>query len=92
MCNPEVATLAEDLLKSLANLDEMLKGMEKEKIIDPHVGSQESEPAEECPYCIKNGSYVRVSDDSMKAWIFLYPPKAGDDYYSHDTIMQYSPF
>lgn len=81
--------MAEDLLKSLANLDEMLKGMEKEKIIDPHVGSQESEPAEECPYCIKNGSYVRVSDDSMKAWIFLYPPKAGDDYYSHDTIMQF---
>ena len=40
MCNPEVATLVEDLLKSLANLDEMLKGMEKEKIIDPHVGSQ----------------------------------------------------
>ena len=31
----EVTTLAEDLLKSLANLDEMLKGMEKEKLLDP---------------------------------------------------------
>ena len=90
MCNPEVATLAEDLLKSLASLDEMLKGMEKEKkIIDPHIGAAEAEPLEECPYCIKNGSYVRVSDDSMKAWILLYPPKAGDDFYSHDLIMQF---
>ena len=81
--------MAEDLLKSLANLDEMLKGMEKEKIIDPHIGSVEAEPVEECPYCIKNGSYVRVADDAMKAWLYLSPPKKGDKDFDRDIIMQF---
>ena len=80
--------MAEDLLKSLASLDEMLKEMGKEKILDPHEGTPE-QLEKESPFCIKNGSYVHVSEDGMKAWIFLYPPKEGGEPYSRDLIMQF---
>lgn len=84
--------LATDLNKSLAELEEMLKGISLEKPIDPH-NEAEPEPVptvdENCPYCIKNGSFVRISPDKMSAWIYLHEPLAGEDFYSMDLVMQF---
>ena len=79
--------MADDLMKSLADLDEMLKGLGQEKMLDPHEGIEDRE--EECPYCIKNGSYVRVAEDGMQAWLYLYAPGEGKEPYSRDLIMQF---
>ena len=81
--------MADDLLKSLASLDEMLKEMGKESIMDPHLGDMTAELEEECPYCIKNGSYVRIQEDGMKAWLYLKAPKDGEEHFSHSLIMQF---
>ncbi len=85
--------MAEDLLRSLANLEEMLKDMSSQGLINPHLDKEESREKEievdNSPYCIKNGSYVRIEDDCMKAWIYLNPPKKGEDFYSPDLIREF---
>lgn len=43
----------------------------------------------EAPPIIGNGAYVRVDDDGMQAWIFLNPPKEGEDFYSKEKIMDF---
>lgn len=82
----------EDLMKSLDELNKMLKGMNLEKPISPHV-QKEEEPFEEnndgIDYCIKNGAYVRVSEDGMQAWIYLNPPKEGEGFYTKAQIMEF---
>ncbi len=40
-------------------------------------------------YCIKNGSYVRIADDAMTAWIMLKNPAQGEAFYSKELIMQF---
>ena len=50
-------------------------------------GNEPEEP--ECPFCIKNGSYVTVEPDAMTAKIFLVPPTEKEDFYSVETIMQF---
>lgn len=83
--------MSEDLAKSLSELDRMLKETLIEKPIAPHLDPNEGlqNAAEDCPYCIKNGSYLRISDDKMKAWIFLNTPAPGEDFYSYQTIMEF---
>ena len=81
--------MADDLLKSLASLDEMLKEMGKETVIDPHLGDSLAPTEEECPYCIKNGSYVRVQEDGMRAWLYLKAPAEGEPKFSRSLIMQF---
>lgn len=87
--------MAEDLMKALSNLEEMLKEIPQDQLIKPHLEEGEVNSEVEAPkeeennHCIKNGSYVRVEDDCMKAWIYLNPPKQGEDYYSRDLIMQF---
>ena len=92
----EVRILAEDLMKALNNLEEMLKDIPQDQLIKPHLDESEipaespKAEAEESNYCIKNGAYVRVEDNCMKAWLYLNPPKKGEDFYSRDLIMSTS--
>jgi len=81
--------MAEDLLKSLAELDEMLKEMPKEGLISPHEGSDGEDSENAKKFCIGNGSYVRIDDDGMTAWLYLNPPAEGEDFYSRDLIVQF---
>ena len=82
-------------MKALSNLEEMLKEIPQDQLIKPHLDEGEVNPEVEAPkeeentHCIKNGAYVRVEDDCMKAWLYLNPPKQGEDYYSRDLIMQF---
>lgn len=80
--------MADDLMKSLAELDMMLKSLPKEPapMVDPHNNGQEEEDS---PYCIKNGAYLKISEDKMNAWIYLNPPKEGEPFYSKVEIMKF---
>lgn len=79
--------MAADLLQSLAELEKMLKDMSNEGLIDPHLSSDSDD--ENSPYCIKNGAYVRVDEDGMKAWLYLNPPKEGEKFYSRSDIVEF---
>ena len=81
--------MSQDLMQSLAELESMLKDMSHEAPIDPHLDHQDSEEDDESPYCIKNGAYVRVEDDGMRAWIYLNPPKDGTSFYKKSEIMEF---
>lgn len=83
--------MAEDLFKSLANIESMLKDLANEKPLEPHGENPDvvAQREAESPYCIKNGAYIRVEDDGMKAWIFLNPPREGEDFYTKDQIYQF---
>lgn len=84
--------MAGDLLASLEDLELTLKEMKTDTIIAPHeesVPDVSPEETEASPYCIKNGSYVKISQDNMQAWVCLYPPKEGEDYYDRDLIVQF---
>lgn len=80
--------MAEELIKSLAKLDDMIKDMSKENAVVPHE-EPSGENAQENNFCIKNGAYVRVADDAMVAWIYLNPPKEGEAFYSRSDIVQF---
>ncbi len=84
----------ESLITSLNNLEVLLKEMSLDKIIEPHDAPgevHEEEPAaeEKNPFCIGNGAYVRTEDKGMTAYLYLNPPKVGEEFYSKELIMQF---
>lgn len=82
--------MAEDLLKSLQNLENMLSDLSGEGLAKPHLDSDEipiTEP--ESPYCIKHGAYAKITEDCMQAWVFLPEPRKDEDFYSKDVVMQF---
>lgn len=81
--------MATDLMQSLAELEKLLKDMSTEGLIDPHLSEPEEDPDANNPYCIKNGAYVRVEEDGMKAWIYLNPPRDGEKFYSRSDIVEF---
>lgn len=82
--------MAEDLLKSLQNLENMLSDLAGESLAKPHLDADEMPITEpDSPYCIKHGAYAKVTEDCMEAWVFLPEPHKGEDYYSKETIMQF---
>ncbi len=81
--------MTQDLLQSMDELNKLLEGIPHEELIQPHLDPAESPDAAECPYNIKNGSYLRVEDDNMKAWLYLKPPKAGENDFSRDEIVEF---
>ena len=40
-------------------------------------------------YCISNGSYVRVEEDEMTAWLYLRRPQQGQPPFSRSAIVQF---
>lgn len=56
--------------------------------IAPH-GETVVEEYEENDHCIKNGAYIRLSDDNMIAWIYLNPPKEGESFYTKSQIIEF---
>lgn len=70
-------------MQSLAELDAMLESMTKEQVLKE---AKES-TREKKEYCIRNGSYVRVSDDGMSAWIYLVPPGEDEEIFSRGRIV-----
>lgn len=84
--------MAGDLLASLEDLEFLLKEMKTDTIIAPHeevVPDVSQDEIDDSPYCIKNGSYVKISQDNMQAWVCLYPPKKGQDFYDRDLILKF---
>lgn len=83
--------MAEELMKSLANLENMLKDIsESESPIEPHaVAVEENKSETENKFSIGNGAYVRIEDDRMKAWIYLNPPKEGEGFYGREEILKF---
>lgn len=81
--------MAGDLLSTLASLDEMLKDISKEGLLQPHNTPVAENDDDESPYSIKNGAYVRVDEDGMAAWIYLNPPKEGEKFYSRSEIVDF---
>ncbi len=75
-----------DIMQSIAELDEMVKSLKQDKLVDPHRDERFDDEEEESAFSIKHGAYVRVSDDSMRAWVWLNPPGDGEDYYSRSLI------
>ena len=75
---------------TLNELEEVLRSIGKPGSgpVSPHNSAQPLEE-EDSIYCIKNGAYVRVSDDRMSAWIYLNPPRPGEDHYSKNLIYQF---
>lgn len=49
--------------------------------------AKEAEPQKE--FTIKNGAYIRVSEDNMTAWIYLNPPLPGEKFYSVSDIYDF---
>ena len=81
--------MEKDIMQSIAELDAMVKGLKQDKPVDPHATYASEEADEDNTYSIKNGAYVRVSEDSMKAWLYLNPPKPGEDHYSRSLIKSF---
>ena len=75
---------------TLNELEEVLRsiGNPGSGPVAPHNSAQPLEE-EVSIYCIKNGAYGRVSDDRMSAWIYLNPPRPGEDHYSKNLIYQF---
>ncbi|MCR5278708.1 MAG: FapA family protein [Lachnospiraceae bacterium] len=82
-----------DMLKSIEEIKKMLDDLKKEEALVLHESAKpaapEPEPEEDSKFCIKNGAYIRISEDKMEAWIYLNPPKQGESFYSRDLIMQF---
>ena len=75
---------------TLNELEEVLRsiGNAGSEPVSPHVNPARADD-EDSIYCIKNGAYVRISEDRMSAWIYLNPPKPGEDHYSKNLIYQF---
>ena len=80
-----------DMLKSIEEIKKMLDDLKAEEqlVLHNEPAPATPEPVEESKYCIGNGAYVKVSDDKMQAWIYLNPPKEGEDFYSRDLILKF---
>ncbi len=82
--------VAEDVVKSIEEIKKMLEGLQKEeKLLAHRPAAPEKEAEDDSPYCIKNGAYIKTSDDGMKAWIYLNPPKPGEDFYDSNRINEF---
>ena len=66
---------------TLNELEEVLRsiGNAGSEPVSPHVNPARADD-EDSIYCIKNGAYVRISEDRMSAWIYLNPPKPGEGF------------
>ena len=75
---------------TLEELNEVLEkiGTNGRGPIAPH-GETVVEEYEENNHCIKNGAYIRLSDDNMIAWIYLNPPKEGESFYTKSQIIEF---
>jgi len=71
--------MSSDLKKSLAQLEKLIERLEIEV-----PGKKETSS-----FCIKNGSYVVVSEDSMTARLCLKTPVYGEKFYSEELIMEF---
>lgn len=83
--------MAKDLLKSLAELENMLHSMEKEegtKAILENLSVDENALNEDTNV-VRMGSYVRVSEDCMHAWVYLNAPVEGVKDYTRWEIVQF---
>lgn len=82
-----------DMLKSIEEIKKMLDDLKaEENLLKPDHSSKAdaSRPVEDnSTYCIKNGAYVKVSEDKMEAWIYLNPPPEGESFYSRDLILKF---
>ncbi|MBP5153316.1 MAG: DUF342 domain-containing protein [Lachnospiraceae bacterium] len=82
--------MADDVVKSIEEIKKMLEDLQhEEKLLAHRPAEPEKEADEDSPYCIKNGAYIKTSPDGMKAWIYLNPPKAGEDFYDRDKIVEF---
>ena len=84
--------MADDLEQSIAEINALMHTLSvsgSPESLLKHVEVAEPEPEDDNPYCIKNGAYVRISEDKMCAWIYLNPPKDGEDFYSRDLIVEF---
>ncbi|MCR4727040.1 MAG: FapA family protein [Lachnospiraceae bacterium] len=86
--------MAEDMLKSIEEIKKMLEdikhdGNKPPEFHNPVSPAAEEETDDDSPYCIKNGAYIKTSEDGMRAWIYLNPPSHGEDFYSRELIVQF---
>ena len=75
---------------TLEELDEMLAQLNPNGTgpISPHNEAKKTDESEN-EHCIKNGAYIRLSDDKMMAWIYLNPPAEGEAFYTKSRIIEF---
>ena len=79
-----------NLAKSLAELDSLLKDLQpQEESEEAEAPDGYDENGNPFYFAIKNGAYVRVDDYNMRAFLYLNPPKNGEDFYSKDDIYEF---
>ena len=74
---------------SSEQLDRLKSAMEKLKSIgEPEVAAvpEEEQVVEEEDSVLSKGTYLKVDDDEMAAWLYLTPPKDGEAYKKSDLI------
>ena len=78
--------MTEDVNEKLKELEAIKAGLSVESAPAPAVSEG---PEEENSFCIKNGAYIRISEDGMEAYIYLNPPKEGEKDYSRSDIARF---
>lgn len=71
--------MATDLRESLKHLENLISSLSNDV----------SSMGKTVPFTIENGSYVRVSEDGMQAWIYLNSPLEGEEDYSYETVISF---
>lgn len=81
--------MTDNLDASIEELERLKESLSKEnQIIEPHEKEAVNAYAGEGKHNYRNGAYLRISDDKMKAWIYLNPPGEGERHYSKSDIME----
>lgn len=77
-------------IKDLDALEELrldLEQMAAAEVIIPEEAIQKTAEENISSGIRENGSYVRITDDNMSAWLYLYPPHSG--MYSKDEVVAF---
>ncbi len=81
-----------DMLRSIEEIRKMLDDLKSEEnSLFKQDQAREEVPvhSDDSAFCIKNGAYVRISEDKMQAWIYLNPPADGMSFYSKELIIRF---